>query len=239
MRILAVDTATASCSVGVLDAERLMAEVTIEKKQTHSKHLMELIDTTVQMAGVRLNEMDAFAVTIGPGSFTGVRIGVSTVKGFAMALSKPVVGVSSLEALACQAGSGTGSICPLLDARKGEVYAALYQFEEDGLREIIGEQVSSIEDLLVKIDAPCVFVGNGALIHEELIQKEYGITALQTGTTLNKIRAETIGSIAMHKIQTKGHENLSALVPHYIRQSDAEINAGRKKIASKNDIDNY
>jgi tRNA threonylcarbamoyladenosine biosynthesis protein TsaB len=137
MRILSIDTATASCSVGVMNAERLLAEVTSEKKQTHSKHLMGMIDTAVRVAGVSLAEMDAFAVNIGPGSFTGIRIGVSTAQGLAMALSRPVVGVSSLEALARQAGMSNYLICPVLDARKNEVYAALYQFKKNGLRQLV------------------------------------------------------------------------------------------------------
>jgi tRNA threonylcarbamoyladenosine biosynthesis protein TsaB len=229
MKILSVDTATASCSVGVLNAKRLMAEVTSEKKQTHSKHLMKMVDTAVRMAGVQLAEMDAFAVTIGPGSFTGIRIGVSTVQGFAMALSKPAVGVSSLEALAHQTGPCNDLICPLLDARKGEVYAALYRYEKDRLRQIIEEQVSSMEDLLARIEAPCVFVGPGVSVYGELIAEKLEKRAMLAGEALNKIRAETIGRIAMQKIQSKDHEDLNALLPHYIRKPDAEINAGRKK----------
>ena len=232
MRILAIDTATSSCSVAVLNAERLLAELTSEKKQTHSKHLMKMIDTALRMAGAQLAEMDAYAVTIGPGSFTGIRIGISTVQGLAVALARPAVGVSSLEALANQVGVSNHLICPLLDARKDEVYAALYRFENDGLRQIIEEQVSSIEELLSGIEAPCVFVGPGVPVYGERIRERLGKNAISAGTALNKIRAETIGRMALHEIQTKGRENLSALLPHYIRKSDAEINADRKKRTS-------
>jgi tRNA threonylcarbamoyladenosine biosynthesis protein TsaB len=229
MKILSVDTATPSCSVGILKAERLLAEVTSEKKQTHSRHLMKMIDAAVHMAGVRIDDMDAFAVTIGPGSFTGIRIGVSTVQGFAMALSKPVVGVSSLEALAHQAGPIPNLICPLLDARKDEVYAALYRFEKDGLRRVIEEHVSSIEHVLSRIDAPCLFVGNGVQVYGDLIEEKLGTQAMFSGTILNKTRAESVARIAMQRIQTKGHENLNQLAPHYIRKSDAEVNSDKQK----------
>jgi tRNA threonylcarbamoyladenosine biosynthesis protein TsaB len=237
MRILSVDTATASCSVGVLDAGRLMAEATSEKKQTHSKHLMKMIDTVVQIAGIRMDEVDLFAATIGPGSFTGIRIGISTVQGFAAALSKPVVGVSSLEALAHQAGSCSYLICPLLDARKGEVYAALYQFEKNGLRRIIEEHVSPLEKILYRIDGPCLFVGNGAQAYEKLIGKRLGEHAMFAGPILGKIRAETVGRIAMQRIQNRNHENLNQLIPRYIRRSDAEIGSARHKAFRKGVID--
>jgi tRNA threonylcarbamoyladenosine biosynthesis protein TsaB len=227
MRILAVDTATISCSVGVLDAGRLMAEVTSEKKQTHSKHLMKMIDTVVHMAGIRMDEMDIFAATVGPGSFTGIRIGISTVQGFARALSKPVVGVSSLEALTHQAGSACPFlICPLLDARKGEVYAALYQSEKNGLRRIIEEHVSPLEKVLYRIEAPCLFVGSGAQVYGKLIGEKLGAHAMFAGEILGKIRAETVGRIAMQRIQTKDYENLNQLIPHYVRKSDAQISSG-------------
>lgn len=229
MRILSVDTATVSCSVGVLDAGRLMAEITSEKKQTHSKHLMKMIDTAIHTAGVRMDEIDAFAVTIGPGSFTGIRIGVSTVQGFAMALSKPVVGISSLEALARQVGPSTCPICPLLDARKNEVYAALYQSTKSGLRQVIEEHVAPLESLLHRIDAPCFFVGKGAQVYAELIEEKLGERAMFTEMILNKVRAETVGRIATQRIQTKNRENLNQLNPHYIRKSDAEMNSGEQK----------
>jgi tRNA threonylcarbamoyladenosine biosynthesis protein TsaB len=227
MRILSVDTATLSCSVGVLDAGRLTAEATSEKKQTHSKHLMKMIDTVVHMAGIRMDEMDAFAVTIGPGSFTGIRIGISTVQGLATALGKPAVGVSSLEALAHQAGCGPYLICPLLDARKGEVYTALYQSEKDGLRRIIEDHVSSPEKMLYRIDAPCLFVGNGAQVYGELIEEKLGAHAMFAGAILNNIRAETVGRIAMRRVQTKDHKNFNQLIPQYIRKSDAQISSAK------------
>lgn len=231
MRILAVDTSTPSCSVGILDAEMLMAEATSEKKQTHSRHLMEMIDSVVHMAGIRINEMDAFAATIGPGSFTGIRIGVSTVQGFAAALSRPVVGVSSLEALAHQTRPGPSLICPLLDARRGEVYAALFQFEKDGLRRIMEDHVSQLEKMLCRIDAPTVFVGKGAQAYEKLIGKKLGAHAMFAGAMPGKIRAETVGRIAVRRIQTRDHENLNQLIPCYIRRSDAEIGSGSPKSA--------
>jgi tRNA threonylcarbamoyladenosine biosynthesis protein TsaB len=104
MKILALDTATDSCSVAATDDGTLAAELTIRKNQTHSKHLMELIHSVLEIAGFGVGDLDGLAVTVGPGSFTGLRIGISTIKGLAHALDKPVVGVSTLEALARQCG---------------------------------------------------------------------------------------------------------------------------------------
>ncbi|MGD9326825.1 MAG: tRNA (adenosine(37)-N6)-threonylcarbamoyltransferase complex dimerization subunit type 1 TsaB, partial [Desulfobacterales bacterium] len=102
MKILALDTATQSCSVAIIDGEQLLAELTRANVKTHSRHLMDLIETVCLAADLSVRDMDGFAVTIGPGSFTGLRIGISTIKGLAFSLSKPVAGVSSLEALAWQ-----------------------------------------------------------------------------------------------------------------------------------------
>jgi tRNA threonylcarbamoyladenosine biosynthesis protein TsaB len=110
MKILALDTATNSCSVAATDEGKLAAELTISKNQTHSKHLMELIHSVLEIAGFGVGDLDGLAVTVGPGSFTGLRIGISTIKGLAHALDKPVVGVSTLEALARQCGQTAG--CP-------------------------------------------------------------------------------------------------------------------------------
>ena len=122
MKILAVDTATNSCSAAIVDDGIACAELTTVNNQTHSKHLLHMIDTVCDMSGLKITDMDGFAVTIGPGSFTGLRIGISTVKGLAWPLNKPVVGISSLDALAWQCIPAAYPICTLLDARKQEVY---------------------------------------------------------------------------------------------------------------------
>jgi tRNA threonylcarbamoyladenosine biosynthesis protein TsaB len=128
MRVLAVDTATTSCSVAIVDKTSLLSEFTLYREQTHSKHLMDMIKAALRMSGLNFSDLDGFAVTRGPGSFTGLRIGISTIKGLAVVLEKPVVGVSSLEALALQVSYSRDLICPILDARKGEVYFSRYRF---------------------------------------------------------------------------------------------------------------
>lgn len=228
MRILSVDTATVTCSVGILDDGRVLAEAVNEKRQTHSRHLMTMVDAVLQMAGVRLDQLDALAVTRGPGSFTGVRIGISTMQGLAMGLSKPLIGISSLEALAHQAGACAPLVCPVLDARKGEVYTAIYRPENDGMQLLLEEQVCSPDQLVRQIDGPCLLVGNGTLTYRKMMREKLGGQAVFAGSALNKVRAETVGRLAMQKIKTAGGEPPGGVIPHYIRPSDAEINLRKK-----------
>jgi tRNA threonylcarbamoyladenosine biosynthesis protein TsaB len=229
MRILAVDTSSASCSVGLLFKGRLMAEATSEKKETHSRHLMSLIHAVFEMAGERCNDLDLLAVVTGPGSFTGIRIGVSTVQGLAMALSKPVESVSSLEALAIQALPSPYVVCPILDARRCEVYMALYRYENQHLKQIRKDCVISPQRLLASIDEPCYFIGSGAQIYGELIQKKMGSNAVLAGRRLSKIRAETVGRIALKKNKARQLKKSESQIPHYIRPSDAELSAEKNR----------
>jgi tRNA threonylcarbamoyladenosine biosynthesis protein TsaB len=165
MKILGVDTATTSCSVAIVDETSLLSEFTIDREETHSKHLMEMIQTAVRMAGLNISDIDGFAVTRGPGSFTGLRIGISTIKGLALASEKPIVGVSSLETLAFQVSYSRDLVCPILDARKGEVYFSRYRFQNGHLIKQTKECVAPPEKVIEDLNEFCLFVGNGALLH--------------------------------------------------------------------------
>lgn len=224
MRILAVDTAAKSCSVAIMAAGSLSAELITLKDETHSKHLMELIHKVLGMAGFRVGELDGLAVTIGPGSFTGLRIGVSTVKGLAHALNKPVVGVSSLDALAWQCADRSHLICALLDARKGEVYSATYRFENDTLTQKSLENVTAPEAAVEGLKEPCVFIGSGAQLYRRNIINVLGNLANFVPEDQNIIRASSVGFLSMEKFKTHDTSEAAGLVPHYIRKSDAELN---------------
>ena len=227
MKILAVDTATQSCSVAVTDQRQLLAELTIANGRTHSRHLMHLIDTVFQIAGMKVEQMDGFAATIGPGSFTGLRIGISAVKGLAYALHKPMVGISSLEALAWQCSQTPFLVCAIIDARKKEVYSCRYRFKNRILVKEGGEQVASPGHILQGINEPCVFVGNGAVLYQQMITAELGELALFADDNRHIIRATTIAGLSLARIDQNSAADLKFLVPHYIRKSDAELNIGR------------
>ena len=228
MRILAVDTATKSCSVAIIDKESLLAELTAVKDQTHSKHLLAMITCVTRTAGLTISDLDAFAVTIGPGSFTGLRIGISTVKGLAVARDKPVVGISSLEALASQSVPCPYLVCPFLDARKGEVYFGRYRFNDHTLEKEGVERVLPPEEAVIDIREPCVFLGNGAQLYREVIQAKLGELAYFTSQINNTIRASTVAILGMQRFKKFGTDDVAGLVPNYIRKSDAELSLAKK-----------
>lgn len=224
MRILAVDTSTTSCSVAIVDKASLLSEFTIDREETHSKHLMDMIKATLRMSGIGFSDLDGFAVTRGPGSFTGLRIGISTIKGLAVASKKPIVGVSSLEALAFQVPCSHHLICPILDARKGEVYFSRYKFVNGHLRKLSKECVAPPDRALDGLNEYCVFVGNGALLHKEMILEKMGEFASFAPMIQNTIRASTMAYLSQAKFENNDTDDIEKILPCYIRKSDAELN---------------
>lgn len=229
MKILALDTATMSCSTAIIDGGIIRAELTTINNQTHSKHLMTMIDTVCTMSGIEMAEMDGFAVTIGPGSFTGLRIGISTIKGLAWSLGKPVVGISSLEALAWQSAPVPYLICPLLDARKHEVYAGRYRYSGGELLKKGDELVSSPLDVIDDIREPCVFIGSGAALYRKEISNNLGGLAIFAGQRKDNIRASAIAELGVQRFINNRVDEAAQLVPHYIRKSDAELTWQKKR----------
>ena len=175
MRILAVDTSGRTGSVAILEDRTLLAEVSTTAEQTHAKRLMSAIVVTLEMAGLTVEKLDGFAVTTGPGSFTGLRIGISTVKGLGTATEKPIAGVSTLDALAYQFCSQAYPVCPIIDARKGQVYTALY---ECGTRmrpeKLVEDCAVEPQQWMKRIELPCLFVGDGTAVYGDLIRKTLG-----------------------------------------------------------------
>jgi len=188
---------------------------------------MELIHSVLEIAGFSVADLDGLAVTVGPGSFTGLRIGISTVKGFAYALDKPVVGVSSLKALARQCAATSYLICPLIDARKGEVYCATYRFSEDQLIQKTGARAMTPEAVIAEIKTPCMFIGTGARLYRQSIDTALGSLAHFVPGDQNIIRASSVSILSMSRFEANDTDEIAGLVPHYIRKSDAEINMGR------------
>ncbi len=224
MRILAVDTATTSCSVAIVDQTSLLSEFTIDREETHSRHLMDMIKAVMTMAGLNFSDLDGFAVTRGPGSFTGLRIGISTIKGLVVASEKPVVGISSLETLAFQVSYSRDLICPILDARKGEVYFSRYRFLNGHLKRQTKERVAPPDKAVDDLNESCLFVGNGALLYKEMILEKMGESAFFAPMIQNTIRASTIAYLSMAKFENNDTDDIEKILPHYIRKSDAELN---------------
>ena len=242
MKILALDTAAESCSVAIADSDFSAApplssspfpdpgtrvELTNLRKETHSRHLMGMIQTALGLSGLTLADMDGFAVAKGPGSFTGLRIGISTAKGLALASDKPIAGVSNLDALAAQFSFCPCLIAVLLDARKKEVYRACYRFGENGaMKKERPEQVLSPDQAVADINEPCLFVGDGARLYQDIIREKRGETARFAHPCHHIIRASTLAALAMGRFQRDDSDDVALLVPRYIRKSDAELNFG-------------
>jgi tRNA threonylcarbamoyladenosine biosynthesis protein TsaB len=208
----------------VIDGEKLLAELTLDNDQTHSRHLLTLIDAVIDKADLRISQLDGFAVSIGPGSFTGLRIGIASIKGLAFSLNKPVVGISSLNALAYQCKQKSNLICPIIDARKQEVYFGFYRSENGKLTLAVPEQVAPLEEAVRDIREPCLFIGNGAALYRELIASALGNLAHFVSTDHHTIQASAIARLSLPRFKRQDTDDVHLLVPHYIRRPDAELN---------------
>jgi tRNA threonylcarbamoyladenosine biosynthesis protein TsaB len=210
----------------VLIGERLAAEMTAVSDRTHSAHLMAMIRETLKMAEVALRAIDGLAVSLGPGSFTGLRIGISTIQGLAFAGGKPCVGVSSLEALALQGLPWPHGICALMDARKGEVYAGYYRERENRLERVTPEHVLPLTVALRAVHTPHLFIGDGAGLYRERIRSTLGNLAHFVPQDRNLPRAGMVARLAQPQLSAGLSVDPARLVPSYLRQSDAELRIG-------------
>lgn len=230
MRVLALDTSTQTGSVAILDDDTLLAEVLVTSVQTHAKRLMPSIHIALEMAGLTVGECDGFAVTTGPGSFTGLRIGISTVKGLGFATKKPVAGVSTLEALAYQFPSFPHLVCPVLDARKGQIYTALYECTGPmAWKTVTASCAAEPKEWLKQIESLCLFVGDGAVVYGELIRESLEDLAEFAPPYLNRIRASVVAYLGMKQIMDGKSDPVGTLVPYYVRKSDAQIKLERSE----------
>lgn len=222
-RILAVDTASRCCSVAVREAGRVAAELSVVSERTHSVHLLRMVREALQLAAVELEQIDGMAVSIGPGSFTGLRIGISTVQGLAFAGGKPCVGVSSLEALASGCLPWPHAIFALMDARKGEVYVGRYREVGGRLERLAPECILPLSEALPPADVPRLFVGDGAERHRERIRAALGDLAAFVPPERNFPRAGIVARLAQPVLESGQGVDSGHLAPRYLRQSDAEL----------------
>lgn len=222
MKILSLDTASRSCSVAVVDDETVIAELTVNHGRTHTEVLMGMIQRALGMGDLSISDVDGFAATIGPGSFTGLRIGLSSVKGLAVATKKPLVGVSTLEALAYGVSFSQKLICPMLDARRGEVYTAGYRFEGHNIITVFEPRAIAPDLAVENIKEPCILVGDGALKYKDVFVDKIGLLIMFASPAHNFIRASNVASLAMPRFEKKDTDDVDRLVPFYIRKSDAE-----------------
>ena len=220
MKLLVMDTSGPVCGVAVMEDEKVLCEYTAQNRNTHSANLMPMAEAALQSAGKTIGEMDAIAVVTGPGSFTGVRIGVATAKGLAHGAGIPCIPVDALEALSISAGGFDGVICPIQDARAGQVYGAAFR---DGKR-MTADEPLKLEDYLEKIlpmGERFLFLGDGVPVHREKILEILGEKAVFAPAHLNYLRPSAAGVLALRSEARTDYLNLQAT---YLRPPNAQKN---------------
>lgn len=225
LKILAADTSTASGSVALLEDDRVKAEWTLESTGTHNRRLLKTVDDLLALARREIGEIDAFAVTSGPGSFTGVRIGLTTFKTFAWSLGKPLLLIPTLDALAAPFGFSTRRVCPLVDARKKEVYAAFYRGDGRGVCRGESDYLVTVPELLAeRTREKTLFVGDGWKIYGKVLKELLGDFAEGAPATFQSVRASVVAELARRRLLAGESDDAVSAAPLYVRPSEAEIN---------------
>ena len=222
MKLLTIDTSTTVCSVALSCDGELIAEYLVNQGGTLTSRILGCVDTVLRGVGLTVDDLDGFGVALGPGSFTGLRVGIATVKGLALASGKPVAGFSSLAMLAMNLPWAAHPVCPMFDARKKEVYAGLYECRDLPLA-LAPDSVVSPEVYLDKITGPVIFIGEGAVRYRALISDCLGEKALFAPFTAHLPRASA-GALLVADAFARGETvPLALLLPAYIRPSEAEL----------------
>ena len=231
MKILAIDSSGLVASVAILADDCLVAEYTTNFKKTHSQTLLPMLDEIVKMTGIDIKELDAIAIAAGPGSFTGLRIGSATVKGLGLALNKPIIEVPTVDALAFNLYKVKGLICPIMDARRNQVYTGIYYFDGSEFKVMSEQKAISIDELVEEIKSiqkqspefmSITFLGDGVEVHQKALEESFGDTVTFAPAHLSKQRAGSVAVLGAKYfkegklVDAKEHE------PVYLRLSQAE-----------------
>lgn len=222
MKILGIDTSTPIGSVALIDGDNIVAEHTLDIVQAHSSRLMPAIDSVLKWGDITVDALDGCAVGIGPGSFTGIRIGVATIKSICYAVDKPIVGVSTLEAIAYNLRWSNSIICPLLDARRSEIYGAIFEGRTKWER-LSGDLCLPINAFLDRIQedtpADCVinFVGDGLATYGDVVRENLGDRVHFADAIFNVPRGGTIAYLGAQRLQQGDSDSYWTLVPNYVR----------------------
>lgn len=223
MLVMGIDTSTMQGGVALLSGQGVICEYTLNVKATYSERLLPLIDRALQNAGITLGQVEGVAVAVGPGSFTGLRIGLSTAKGLVVTGGQPLVGISTLEAMAWTLPFCAHPICPILDARKGEIYCALFRHEGDRLIRLMDDAAVASDRLLSYIQQPTVFLGDGLAVYEGLLRSELKELALFPPLAGRGGRAAAVAELGRRLLLGGYRDDLAQLAPHYLRLSEAEL----------------
>lgn len=230
MRVLALDSSGLVATVAIVEENQTVAEYTVNYKKTHSQTLLPMLDEIVKMTEFDLKSIDAIAVAGGPGSFTGLRIGSATAKGLGLALDKPLVHVPTADGMAYNLFGVKGLICPMMDARRSQVYTGIYRFENQF--EVVEEQMAvSVSELVEKLNAygeKVTFLGDGVPVYEALLKEGLQVEYAFAPAHLNRQRASAVGTLGIQYLKEGKSESAAEHQPDYLRVSQAERERAEK-----------
>ncbi len=231
MKILGIEASGQVASVAIMEDDKLLGEYTINYKKTHSETLLPMIDEVIKMTETKVEELDAIAVSKGPGSFTGLRIGSATAKGFALALNIPIIPVATVDALAYHLWGSKRLICPMMDARRRQVYTGLYHFEGESL--IVEEETNlcMIEDVVEKLNAanrPVVLLGDAANNFKDYLEENLKTDYCFAPANRREQSAACVAALGMVLMKEGKVESGEEHKPDYLRPSQAERELGDK-----------
>lgn len=224
MRILGIESSSLVASVAIVEDETTMAEYTVNFKKTHSQTLLPMIDEMVKLLEIDLSTVDAIAVSGGPGSFTGLRIGSATAKGLGLALHKPLIHVPTLDATAYNLYGTEALICPIMDARRNQVYTGIYRFKES-FEIVHGQDAMDIDELIGILNSmrePVIFLGDGVPVFRGRIEETLTVRALFAPAHVNRQRASAVAALGAVYFKEGKTETAMEHKPDYLRKSQAE-----------------
>lgn len=231
MKILAIEASSLVASVAIINDDVITAEYTINNKITHSETLLPMIDEICRMTDTDVRTFDAIAISGGPGSFTGLRIGSATAKGLALALNIPIVHVPTLNAMAYNVYGTDMVICPIMDARRGQVYTGIYSFEGDELKVYLESSALPIEELIDKLKSigrKTIFLGDGVPVFKAQIDDIYSVEHCYAPAGMNRQRASSVAVLGSVLFEQGVTINSDEHVPEYLRVSQAERERAEK-----------
>ena len=239
MKILGLDSSGIVASVAIVEDDVLIAEYTVNYKKTHSQTLLPMLDEIVKMTELDLKTIDAIAVAKGPGSFTGLRIGSATAKGLGLALKKPLIAIPTVEGLAYNLYDISGLICPIMDARRKQVYTGIYRFTDHQLKVVEDQMAVPMETVIEKLNQygeAVTFLGDGVPVFHELIAEKMTVPYSFAPAHVNKQRAAAVATLGEIYYRQGKTETAMEHVPDYLRVSQAERERAERE-AAKADAD--
>ncbi len=229
MKILGVDSSIPLASIALLENNRIISETYLEDRAGHSDGLLRAVDCVLSQARIHLKDIGGFAITTGPGSFTGLRVGVSLIKGFVLAREIPFKGIDTLEAVSACVEPTSHPICALLDARKKEVYCAFFKYQGNYRKRLTSDRAITPEELCSNISEPTVFIGNGLDTYSEFLQHELGSRFIDGSKTRSRTVAASAAILAKPFLDQNPSMDLDELKITYVRKSEAEIHLQKKQ----------